>query len=187
VFGCSGVQVFGMGRTVNGLRTAVRASPSCHRMTHGRQNQPIFVGLNIHPLRGYPTPEHPNTRTPRPEEAPVVEGIGIDIIEVERIERAIRSERFVARIFTPEETAECRSRGRTGERFAGRFAAKEAIAKALGRALNWREVEIQVGPRGEPLAVLSGRAAVLLGERRVRVSISHCHTHAVAQAVVVRE
>lgn len=117
----------------------------------------------------------------------MVDGIGIDIIEVERIARAIRRERFVARVFTPEEAAECRSRGRIGERFAGRFAAKEAVAKALGRSLNWREVEIQVGPRGEPLAVLSGRAAELLGDRHVRVSISHCHTHAVAQAVVVRE
>jgi holo-[acyl-carrier protein] synthase len=117
----------------------------------------------------------------------VVDGIGIDIIEVERIARAIQSERFVARVFTPDETAECRSRGHTGERFAGRFAAKEAIAKALGRSLKWREVEIRVGPRGEPLAVLSGRAAELLGDRRVRVSISHCHSHAVAQAMVVRE
>ena len=117
----------------------------------------------------------------------MVDGIGIDIIEVARIVKAIRSERFVARVFTPEEAAECRSRGRAGERFAGRFAAKDAIAKALGRSLKWREVEIQVGPRGAPLAVLSGHAASLLADRRVQVSISHCHSHAVAQAVVVRE
>jgi holo-[acyl-carrier protein] synthase len=117
----------------------------------------------------------------------VVDGIGIDIIEVERIARAVRSERFVARVFTAAEAADCRSRGCPGERFAGRFAAKEAIAKALGRSLTWREVEIRAGPRGEPLAVLSGNAAALLGGRTLRVSISHCHTHAVAQALVHRE
>jgi holo-[acyl-carrier protein] synthase len=116
----------------------------------------------------------------------VIDGIGIDIIEVDRIARAIRSERFVARVFTPAEAADCRGRGCPGERFAGRFAAKEAIAKAIGRSLRWRDVEIRSGERGEPLAFLSGRAALLLAGRSVWVSISHCHSHAVAQAVVER-
>jgi holo-[acyl-carrier protein] synthase len=117
----------------------------------------------------------------------VIDGIGIDIIEVARIGAAIRSERFVRRVFTPGEVLECRSRGRPEQRFAGRFAAKEAIAKALGQSLSWREVEIRAGHRGEPRAVLTGRAAELLGSRAVRVSISHCHSHAVAQAIVIRK
>jgi holo-[acyl-carrier protein] synthase len=116
----------------------------------------------------------------------MIDGIGIDIIEVHRIAMAIRSERFVARVFTPDEVAECRGRGCPEQRFAGRFAAKEAIAKALGRSLSWREVEIRCGRRGEPLAVLTGRAADLLGRRCVQVSISHCHSHAVAQAIILR-
>ena len=114
----------------------------------------------------------------------MIDGIGIDIIEVERVARAIRSERFVARVFTLAEASECRDRGCPEQRFAGRFAAKEAVAKALGRALSWREVEIRSGRRGAPVAVLTGRAAALLGGRSVRISISHCHSHAVAQAVV---
>ena len=128
----------------------------------------------------YPTPEHP-------ERSDLIDGIGIDIIEVERVARAIRNERFVVRVFTSIETAECRDRGCPEQRFAGRFAAKEAVAKALGRSLSWREVEIRSGHRGEPRVVLSGRAAALLAGRSVRISISHCHSHAIAQAVVYRE
>jgi len=116
----------------------------------------------------------------------VIDGIGIDIIEVERIAGAIHSERFVARVFTAAEVVECRGRGCPEQRFAGRFAAKEAIAKALGRSLRWREVEIRTGLRGAPEAVLTGRAAALLAGRSVRISISHCHSHAVAQAVIER-
>src|SRR5206468_1008228 len=116
----------------------------------------------------------------------MIDGIGIDIIEIDRVARAIRNEAFVARVFTESETVECRSRGRPEQRFAGRFAAKEAVAKALGRSLSWREVEIRTGPSGEPLALLSGRAAALLDGRRVCVSISHCHAYAVAQAVLIK-
>jgi holo-[acyl-carrier protein] synthase len=116
----------------------------------------------------------------------VIDGIGIDIIEVERIARAIRNERFVARVFTPAEVADCRGRGCPEERFAGRFAAKEAVTKAIGRSLRWLEVEIRTGTRGEPHVALSGHAALLLAGRSVRVSISHCHSHAVAQAIVER-
>jgi holo-[acyl-carrier protein] synthase len=134
-----------------------------------------------------PNTEYRIPNTEHPERSDVIDGIGIDIIEVERVARAIRNERFVARVFTAAEVAECRGRGCPEQRFAGRFAAKEAITKALGRSVGWQEVEILAGPRGEPIPVLSGGAAALLDGRRVRVTISHCHTHAVAQAVVIRE
>jgi holo-[acyl-carrier protein] synthase len=114
----------------------------------------------------------------------MVDGIGIDIVETARIARAIENPRFLARVFTPHEAAECTSRGRAAERFAGRFAAKEAIAKALGIALGWQELEIQNGPHGEPRALLSGAARERLGPRRLLLSISHCHAYAVAQAIV---
>jgi holo-[acyl-carrier protein] synthase len=115
----------------------------------------------------------------------MVYGIGIDIIETARIARAIRNPRFLARVFTTNEAADCRSRGRAAERFAGRFAAKEAIAKALGVPLSWQELEIRNGPHGEPHALLSGAARERLGPRRLLLSISHCHAYAVAQAVVL--
>jgi holo-[acyl-carrier protein] synthase len=115
----------------------------------------------------------------------MVDGIGIDIIETARIARAIQNPRFLARVFTPHEAADCRSRGRAAERFAGRFAAKEAIAKALGVPLTWQELEIRNGPHGKPHVLLSGAARARLGPRRLLLSISHCHAYAVAQAVVL--
>lgn len=114
----------------------------------------------------------------------MIDGVGIDIIETERIGRAIANPRFVARVFTDHEAQDCRGRGRPEQRFAGRFAAKEAIIKALGRRFPWRQMEIRNGDRGEPYAVLSGSARDCLGERCLAISISHCHAYSVAQAVV---
>jgi holo-[acyl-carrier protein] synthase len=113
----------------------------------------------------------------------LVEGIGVDIIELARIARAIRSARFRDRVFTPAEQEYCQDC--TGpERYAGRFAAKEAVAKALGTSLSWQDVEILRGERGAPVARLHGRAAAVLGDRRLLISISHCREYAVAQALV---
>jgi holo-[acyl-carrier protein] synthase len=114
----------------------------------------------------------------------MIDGIGIDIIETERIAKSIENARFVARVFTPFEAEDCRSRGIAAQRFAGRFAAKEAIIKALGIRLPWREMEIRNGAHGEPYAVLYGAALERLGSRRVLISISHCHAYAAAQAIV---
>ena len=113
----------------------------------------------------------------------MIDGIGVDIIEIERVDRAIRNPRFVERIFSPAEVEYCGQSVRA-ERYAGRFAAKEAVAKAFGRALCWHDVEILPQKGGAPLVRLSGEAAELLGGRRIMVSISHCHAYAVAQAVL---
>jgi holo-[acyl-carrier protein] synthase len=117
----------------------------------------------------------------------MIDGIGVDIIETERIGRAIQNPRFVARVFTAHEAQECSTRGRPDQRFAGRFAAKEAIIKALGRRFLWKEMEIRNGVRGEPYALLSGGARECLGTRRLLISISHCHAYSVAQAILVAE
>jgi len=117
----------------------------------------------------------------------MIDGVGVDIIETERIGRAIENPRFVARVFTPHEAEDCSTRGRADQRFAGRFAAKEAIIKAFGRRFPWQEMEIRNGARGEPYAVLSGSALEYLGGRRLLISISHCHAYSVAQAILVTE
>ncbi|MBI3910240.1 MAG: holo-ACP synthase [Armatimonadetes bacterium] len=113
----------------------------------------------------------------------MIDGVGIDIIEVARIARAVRNPRFVRRVFTEREAHYCRAASR-GERFAGRFAAKEAVMKALGRAFPWREIEVLSLDVGQPYGVLSGRAAAALGGRRLLLSISHCTAYAVAQAII---
>lgn len=118
----------------------------------------------------------------------MVVGLGTDIVEIARIERAIRrSRRFMERIFTDAEIEYCQSRGRPYQHFAGRFAAKEAVIKALGHAVTWREIEIINDERGKPQCVLHGSARAAAGARQLLVSISHCETFSTASAVAVAE
>src|SRR5581483_4833271 len=86
--------------------------------------------------------------------------VGIDIIEIARVRKVLERhpQRFLDRVYTPEEVAFCR--GRIAE-LAARFAAKEAVMKALGtgaRGLAWREIEILPNRRGKPLVYLHGLA-----------------------------
>jgi len=122
----------------------------------------------------------------------MIVGVGVDIIEVDRIESAVRrhGDRFLQKLFTPGEIAYCRSRGRSAEHLAGRFAAKEAVLKALGIGIRWgsalKEIEVRRGASGHPTVALAGRVAARareLGAERIHVSLSHTARHAVAQAV----
>lgn len=124
-------------------------------------------------------------------------GIGVDIIEIPRLERALaeHGDRLRKRVFTPGEIAYCLGDGRSAERFAARFAAKEAARKALGastplEALGWREVEIISSPEGAPHLEFHGRAAEVvqsLGITRAHLSLSHGREHAVAMVVLERD
>ncbi len=115
---------------------------------------------------------------------------GVDIIEIERVQQAItrHGERFLRRIYTPEE--QNRYRNRLPE-LAVRFAAKEAVAKALGvglrpigaHGIGWQEVEVLPDPLGKPEVYLSGRAAALAAEQGLHqwaISLSHSREYAVA-------
>jgi holo-[acyl-carrier protein] synthase len=124
----------------------------------------------------------------------VIRGIGVDVVEVPRLERAVArwGEAFLGRVFTDGERAHAgASRATPGaaQRLAGRFAAKEAVMKALGlgwRSMAWREIEIAADPLGKPVVRLSGRAAEAarrLGVGAWWVSISHTRDLAIAQAL----
>jgi holo-[acyl-carrier protein] synthase len=126
-----------------------------------------------------------------------IAGTGIDVIEVERIERALTrpriGERFRARVFTPGEIAYCESRGLPRyQSYAARFAAKEATMKAMGtgwnRNVGWSEIEV-VRERGKaPTIALSGKAAAFAQRRRItRFHLSLTHTSAEAIAHVIAE
>lgn len=114
--------------------------------------------------------------------------VGIDIIEIPRVAKVLAKhpERFLRRVFTPEEVAFCR--GRVPE-LAARFAAKEAVMKALGtgaRGLAWREIEILPNRRGKPLVYLHGDAAKraeTIGLRGVDISLTHSQEFAIAAVV----
>ncbi len=110
---------------------------------------------------------------------------GVDIIEIERIEAALarHGQRFLERVYTPEEIAQCRGRV---ESLAARFAAKEAAFKALGVRLGWREVEVHREASGKPRLLLHGQARAMADKLALRswsVSLSHSRQHAVAVVV----
>ena len=116
--------------------------------------------------------------------------VGVDLIEIERIRRALeRYPRFRERCFTEAERAYCESRPNPAESYAGRFAGKEAVGKALGfgvaRAFAWRDIEIAGRPK--PSVRLSGRLAVWaegVGAGAIDLSMSHSRELANAVAVV---
>ena len=121
-------------------------------------------------------------------------GIGIDIIEVERIERGVGryGERFRRKIFTDDEWAYCFTKARPYEHLAGRFAAKEAVMKALGEGwtekTSFREIEVVRQKGAAPEIVLSPRMnRILPPASRIWLSISHTEHYAVAQAVISHE
>ena len=116
-------------------------------------------------------------------------GLGIDMIECERIEQSLErfGARFMHRVFTVGEIAYCQSMKYPARHFAARFAAKEALSKAfgtgIGKAIGWRDIDVRKKESGEPFVVLSGNAKSLADERAIRtvlISLTHTSNHAVA-------
>jgi holo-[acyl-carrier protein] synthase len=114
-------------------------------------------------------------------------GIGIDLLEVERLERALeRRPRLAMRLFTDDELAYARSRRRPGRHLAARFAAKEAAVKALGgAALPLREIEVEGGDQAAPRLRLHGRTAAVAADRGVELQVSLTHSQEMAAAAVL--
>ncbi len=118
--------------------------------------------------------------------AGVQPSIGIDLLEIERLERALeRRPRLAERLFTEAELAYAAGRARPGQHLAARFCAKEAVAKALRmEAWSFRDVEVVSGP-GAPEIALHGAAAERAAELGVAVSVSLTHTTTDAGAVAI--
>ena len=123
-------------------------------------------------------------------------GIGTDIVECERIGRMIErhGEHFIHRVYTDQEIAYCNQHRVATLHFAGRWAAKEAVLKALGtgwvKGISWRDVEVRNVAGGRPIILLSGGAKERCdqaGITEMKISISHCQSHATAYAVAVGE
>ena len=111
-------------------------------------------------------------------------GIGIDLLEIDRLERALeRRPRLAARLFSQAELAYARERARPGQHLAARFCAKEAVAKALGlEGWAFREVEV-VATDAAPAVRLTGAAAARAAGREVTISLTHTRTTAAAVAL----
>jgi holo-[acyl-carrier protein] synthase len=115
-----------------------------------------------------------------------VTGVGLDLLDIERLEQALRRRPHLAeRVFTDAERAYAARRARPVMHLAARFCAKEAVAKALGMtAWSWRDVEV-VATGAAPQVRLSGSAAARAAELGAEVSISLTHTDTTAGAVAL--
>lgn len=120
----------------------------------------------------------------------MIKGVGIDLIEINRIEKAIqKNERFVEKLFTEKEIKYFNSRNNKAETIAGNFAAKEAIAKALGTGVvfDWKSIEVLRTEQGQPVVTLYGKALALfqeLGGSVIKVSIAHNKSNAIANCYI---
>jgi len=116
-------------------------------------------------------------------------GIGIDVTEIARFERAVaRRPRLAERLFTRDERSYAEARARPGQHLAARFCAKEAVAKSLGLE-GWAFTDVEVLPGSPPSIRLAGRAerrAGELGVSSVRVSLTHGRDIAAAVACAER-
>jgi holo-[acyl-carrier protein] synthase len=115
----------------------------------------------------------------------VASGLGIDLLEIERLERALqRHPRLAERVFTEAERDYAAAHARPGRHLAARFAAKEAVVKALrlDGGFGLREIEVLGGE--PPTISLSGRAAEAARGERVEISLTHSRDFAAAVAIV---
>jgi holo-[acyl-carrier protein] synthase len=122
----------------------------------------------------------------------MIKGIGVDIIEIERIKSAVEEhgESFLKKVFTPQEIAYCcRRKVYRIPELAVRFAAKEAYSKAIGtgikgfgrrnKGIDWTDLEIINNPAGKPLIALKGKVS-----KKAHVSLSHSRDYAVAAVYI---
>jgi len=122
----------------------------------------------------------------------LIKGIGVDIVEINRIKQAInKHQRFKKRFFTAAENEYCESKADSMQHYAGRFAAKEAVVKALGtgfKGFKWQSIEVINIASGKPVVKLNDKASLIadeLGIKEIMISISHSDNYAVAQAVAI--
>lgn len=123
----------------------------------------------------------------------MIVGTGIDIVNIERIERLMVrwGDLFLGRVFTEREIISCQQRTRPPECFAIRFAAKEAFLKAIGwglrNGIQWTDIEVENDPMGRPLFSFHRKAKEFLESRRIQkalLTLSHERPYAVAHVLL---
>lgn len=113
---------------------------------------------------------------------------GIDILEIGRLNRSIKNDRFVRRVFGENERREFLTRGLNPQTAASAFSAKEAFSKALGtgiRGFRLVDVELLHDDNGRPYLFLSGEAKEMADERGFDFSVSISHTKDLVTAIVI--
>jgi len=114
-------------------------------------------------------------------------GSGIDIIEIERLKKAIKKfgDSFLKRVFTPEEIAYAQKHRFPYQHFAARFAAKEAVLKAFGdnSKINWKDIKIVNDKYGRPICIFKNKKF----HDEIIISIAHSQNYAVASAIITKK
>ena len=161
-----------------------RLNPACPRFVE-------FDGVPIRRrTRGYNYSLYESLR----ERCDVSVGLGVDIVEIERMRRILdRTPSFAHKVFTDAEQDYCNRKGNPATHYAARFAAKEAVCKALGTGIlasgiGMRDVEVVRDSHGKPAIALHGAAARIAEEQGVvdvPLSITYTHSVAVANAVAI--
>jgi holo-[acyl-carrier protein] synthase len=114
-----------------------------------------------------------------------IAGLGIDVLEIDRLERALeRWPRLPERLFTEAERNYAAERARPAQHLAARFCAKEAVAKSLGIE-GWSFTDVEVLPETPPIVRLSGRAEQRAKDLGVSVQVSLTHSRSTAAAVAL--
>ena len=116
--------------------------------------------------------------------------VGIDLVEVKRIEKLMKNPRFFERVLGESEYSQLRKRGLKPQSVSINFCAKEAFSKALGtgiRVFALREVELIRDYLGRPSLKLSGKALKIAQERNLQFTVSATHTKEYASVVVIAQ
>ena len=122
----------------------------------------------------------------------MIVGIGNDIIEIERIEKAISKEGFKNKVYTQRELENIEKRGDRVETYAGIFSAKEAISKAIGtgvREFSLTDLEILNDDLGKPYVAVSEKLDKIIKDKKenyqIEISISHSKKYAIAMVIIM--
>lgn len=122
----------------------------------------------------------------------MIVGIGNDIIEIERVEKAISKEGFIAKVYTQREIENIVKRGNRTETYAGIFSAKEAISKAIGtgvREFALTDLEILNDDLGKPYVIVSDKLNKIIQRKKesyqIEIAISHSKKYATAMAIII--
>ena len=122
----------------------------------------------------------------------MIVGIGNDIIEIERVEKAISKEGFIAKVYTQREIENIVKRGNRTETYAGIFSAKEAISKAIGtgvREFALTDLEILNDDLGKPYVIVSDNLNKIIQRKKenyqIEIAISHSKKYATAMAIII--
>ncbi len=124
----------------------------------------------------------------------MVFGIGVDIIEIERVQSSVEKygDQFLNKVYTQTELDYSLSKANKYQHLAARFAAKEAVFKALttgwNKEVGWQDIEIYNEPNGMPLVKLKGELESFLSNgKSLKISMSHSRDYVVCIAIIYKD